>query len=267
MMTPPKVLVIDREDVKPGKASSHERVETSWVRAFSQAKTDNHYLAVTSMTGPNTALFFLSFNSFADWEKENNAIESNATLTAQVDPIAEKDGDLLSETRGTVAVLETDLSYNTAITVKGTRYFLVLTQRVKPGHGEEYEAVRKAILAAHQKANVPEHYAVYHVIGGSPTGTYIIFVPLKSLGELDQYTQVHGKAYQDALGSEGKKMVDDFDRNDVMFSEVNLYAINPKMSYAPKEWVAADAEFWGPKAKPAAKPAAMKKEAAKHVGQ
>jgi hypothetical protein len=56
MMTPPKVLFIAREDVKPGRASAHEKVESSWVRAFNQAKTGNHYLAVTSMTGQHRAL-------------------------------------------------------------------------------------------------------------------------------------------------------------------------------------------------------------------
>ncbi len=266
MMTPPKVLFIAREDVKPGKGSVHEKVEASWAHAFSQAKTGNHYLAVTSMTGPNVALFFESYDSFADWEKENKAVEGNAALTAQIDPLAVKDGDLLTETRGAVAILEADLSYNPGITVKGTRYFITVMQRVKPGHGEHFQAVRKAILAAHQKANVPEHYAVYQVISGAPSGTYLIFIPLKSLSEMDQYPQTHGKAYEEALGKDGKKMVEEFDREGLAASEVNLYAISPKMSYAPQEWAAADPEFWAPKPKTAAKPAA-KKEAAKAAGQ
>jgi hypothetical protein len=267
MMTPPKVLVIAREDVKPGKGSTHEKVEASWVRAFSQAKTGNHYIAVTSMTGPNVALFFEIHDSFAEWEKANQAIESNAALTAQIDPIAEKDGDLLSETRGSVAIYEPDLSYNTDVTVKGTRYFVILMQRVKPGHGEQYEAVRKAILAAHQKANVPEHYAVYHVLIGAASGTYLTFIPLKSLSELDQYSQIHGKAYHEALGKDAEKLIEDFDREGLTASEVNIYALSPKMSYPPKEWIAADTEFWAPKPKAAAKPAAAKKEAAKPAGQ
>ena len=268
MMTPAKVVFIAREDVKPGKASAHEKVEASWARAFSQAKTDNHYIGVTSMTGPNVALFFEIYDSLADWEKQNRAIESNASLTAQIDPIAEKDGELLTETRGSLAIFEPDLSYNTTTApVKGTRYFLILMQRVKPGHGEQYEAVRKAILAAHQKANVQEHYAVYHVIMGAQSGTYLTFVPIKSLGELDQYAQIHGKPYHEALGKDGEKLIEEFDREGLAASEVNLYALSPKLSYAPKEWIAADTEFWAPKPKPVAKPAAMKKEAAKPAGQ
>ena len=268
MMTPAKVVFIAREEVKPGKASAHEKVEASWARAFSQAKTGNHYIAVTSMTGPNVALFFEIYDSLADWEKQNQAIEGNAALTAQIDPIAEKDGALLEETRGALAVFEPDMSYNyTTLTVKGTRYFVVLMQRVKPGHGEQFEAVRKAILAAHQKANVQEHYAIYHVVMGAPAGTYLTFVPLKSLSELDQYTQIHGKAYHEALGKDGEKLINEFDREGLAASEVNLYAINPKMSYAPQEWIAADTEFWAPKPKPAAKPAAKKEAAAKPATQ
>jgi hypothetical protein len=42
----------------------------------------------------------------------------------------------------------------------------------------------------------------------------------------------------------------------IMSSEFTLFAINPKMSNPPKEFIAADPGFWAPKpaAKPAAKP-------------
>ncbi len=42
-------------------------------------------------------------------------------------------------------------------------------------------------------------------------------------------------------------------------TESNIYAFNPKISYVSKEVASADPDFWTPKVKPAAKPAAAAK--------
>src|SRR5713226_7208291 len=52
---PPKVLQIFREEVKPGKAPAHEKVEAGWPRAFANASSPTHYIAMVSVTGPSEA--------------------------------------------------------------------------------------------------------------------------------------------------------------------------------------------------------------------
>ena len=57
-MPPPKVLVIFREFLKPGKAGmTHEKSESTFVQALARAKWPTHYLALTSMSGRSRALF------------------------------------------------------------------------------------------------------------------------------------------------------------------------------------------------------------------
>src|SRR5215469_2581495 len=74
MPGPPKVLVIQREYLKPGRAGSvHEKSESAFVRAMAAAKWPTHYFAVESMSGPSRALFLLGYSSFAEWEKDNMA--------------------------------------------------------------------------------------------------------------------------------------------------------------------------------------------------
>ena len=47
---PPKVLVIHREYLKPGKGGAlHERSESAFVHAFADTKTDYHYFALDSL--------------------------------------------------------------------------------------------------------------------------------------------------------------------------------------------------------------------------
>jgi hypothetical protein len=260
-MSPPKVLVIYREVEKPGKTFVHQKFEAGWPRAFAKANWPTRYLAASSLTGEPRALFLTGYDSMAAWQADNDAIEKNAALSAELAALSEKDGEFLSESRGGAFRFMPELSYNVEAPIKGTRYFMIYTVHVKPGHGDHFNEVRKIALAAHKKANLPDHFAVYQAVAGmQSSGLYLIFLPIKSLQEVDDFPNVHGKAYQDALGEDGRKALADFEAQGIESSELNLFALSPKMSYPPKPWIEADPEFWTPK--PAPKPAA-KKEAPK----
>ncbi len=261
--SPPKVLVIGREVEKPGKRSAHEKWEAGWPAAFAKANWPVHYLAASSMTGENRALFLTGYDSAADWEKDNQATGKNAAFSAELSRLGEKEGDYISESRTGVFRYEPDISYpRTEGSLGERRYFLVISIHVKPGHGDHFTEVRKIAKAAHEKVNAADHFVIFHAVAGSDPGHYVIFIALKSLAEWDQFPEIHGKAYQDALGEEGQKKIQEFNSQGLESSETQLFAFNPRMSYPDDSWVKADPDFWKPKAAPAAKPAA-KKEAAK----
>ena len=263
---PPKVLVIAREVEKLVKHSAHEKWEAGWPAAFGKAKWPVHYFAASSVTGEPRVLFITGYDSMADWEKDNRAIDKNAALSAELSRLAEKDADYISESRTGAFTYEPDLSYPRLEGSLATRrYFLIVSVRVKPGHGEHFNDVRKLIKAAHEKINAADHYAIFHNAAGVDAGLYLIFVPLTSLAEWDKFPDIHGKEYQDALGEEGRKKVLEFNQQGAESIEVQLFSFSPKMSYPSDEFVQADPEFWKPKPAPAAKPAA-KKEAAKPSG-
>lgn len=265
MMGPPKVLTTIREVEKPGKSAAHTDSEAGYPRAMAKANWPTHYLALRAITGLPRVLFLTPYDSMAAWEKDGMAEEKDAALTADMDRLDAKDGEFLTEsTRGTLIYMP-ELSYHPEISVKGTRYFLIASIHVKPGHGEHFAEIRKLVKAAHEKANLNEHYAVFRFGAGAPNGSYVIFIPMKSAAEIDQMPDLHGQAYKDALGEEGRKKIQEFDREGVESSESQLFIFSPKMSYPPKEWVAADPDFWAPKAAamPAAKPKTARKEAEK----
>jgi hypothetical protein len=265
MMSPPKVLTTIREVEKPGKSAAHADWEAGYPRAFAKANWSTHYLALRALTGEPRVLFLIPFDSLASWEKDGMAQDKNAALTADIDRLDAKDGDFLSESRRATLEYMPELSYHPEVSVKGTRYFMVVSIRVKPGHGDHFKDIRKMVKAAHEKANLSDHYAVFRFTMGAPAGSYVIFVPMKTAAELDQWDDLHGQTYKDALGDEGRKKLDDFNRDGLESSESQLFTFSPKMSYAPKEWVEADPEFWSPKggATPAAKPHTAKKEVEK----
>jgi hypothetical protein len=61
---PPKVLVIVREMTKPGKGGTlHEKTESAYVEAIKANHWALHYLALTSLSGPDRALFLRGYAS------------------------------------------------------------------------------------------------------------------------------------------------------------------------------------------------------------
>lgn len=260
---PPRVLNIIREVVKPGKGAAHEKIEVGWPRAFAKAKWSVHYLAMTTVTGPNEAWFIEGYDSFASWEKGRNEMDKNDTLRMETNQLADKDGELLSGINMMAAIFREDLSYRANVNVAQMRYFSVTTVRVRPGHMNDFVEARRIINAAREKANVDDHQAVFQVISGAPSATYLIFSPMKSLKRMDDFPQIYGQAYRDALGDDGRKKLAELAGSGTLFSETNVFAFSPKMSYASKEMAAADPDFWTPKPKAAKAAPAAKKEGEK----
>jgi hypothetical protein len=260
-MGPPKVLVVDREVVKPGKEGAHQGTEGAIPKAFAKAKWGQHYIAASSLSGEHRVVFLVGYDSFAGWEADNIATAKNKPLSSELDSLNAKDGELLSGTSTLVMTLEPELSYNIDAPIPGIRYFDVASVHLKPGHIDEFKELRKMVAAAHKTAAVKEHYAVYHLVAGGAAGTYIIMIPMHSLAEEDQSDDAHGKAYKDAIGEENHKKIIEFGRDAVDTSESNLFAVDTGMSYPPEEWVTSDPEFWNPQ--PAAAPAKTKPAAKK----
>jgi len=104
----------------------------------------------------------------------------------------------------------------------------------------------------------------YQIISGAPGGTYLLFEPFVSLAEWDKYP-----AMLQTLKTAGGRKFDALEKDFTdltQFEEGRLMSISPKMSYVSKETAAGDPDFWTPKPKSAAKPAA-KAAGAKQTGQ
>src|ERR1700690_1831902 len=165
-MPPPKVLVIFREFVKPGKTGmAHEKSESAFVAAMAKAKWPTHYLAVTSMSGASRALFITPYDSFDAWEKDNLATDKNAAFSAALGRAAMADGDLLSSTDQTVATYSEELSLRPNVDMAHMRYFEISLFHVKPGHRKEWRDLVKRVKVAYDK--IPDaHWATYQVAYG-----------------------------------------------------------------------------------------------------
>jgi hypothetical protein len=121
------------------------------------------------------------------------------------------------------------------------------TIRVKPGHDAAFTERWSEIVKSHETAKIDEHWAVYSVSAGAPTGTYLFIYARKSLAELDTAGVAHtADAYRDAVGDEGRAKNAQVFGDVVEFDQTNHYAFKPKMSLVSKAWVEADPTFWTP---------------------
>ncbi len=268
---PPAMIQIFREEVKPGKTAAHEKTEAAFVRDSKAAKASPNYTALVTITGPDEAWFIARYDSYAAYGKDMKDSDSNPVLKAALERDSAADGELLTSERGIVARYRSDLSYRPGVSIPLTRFFTIAIVRIRPGHITDFEDARKIIKAAHEKTNLKFNYSVYQVSSGMPAGTFFIFTYFKTMADLDASAEIHGQAYQDAIGDDGRKKLAELASSGTIGTDTMLMEVNPKMSYPSKETIDADPAFWAPKsatpamgATPPAKKAASPKTPTTH---
>src|SRR3954466_6469345 len=132
MSHPPKVLVIGREEVKPGKAAAHEKLEIAWTQGLVRAKYATPFLAVTSITGQNEVWFLTGYDSFAAWESDAKTMDATPTLSSISQQYAPQESEFLAGGRTVAAVYREDLSYKADVKLGEMRGFMVRTLHVRP---------------------------------------------------------------------------------------------------------------------------------------
>ncbi len=244
---PPKVMVIFREFVKPGRDAAHDRSESAFVAAMDRAKWPTHYFAAQSLTGKPRVLFLTGYDSFEAWEKDNMAMEKDAKLSEELGKSAAIDGQLLDSVDQGAFTYDEDQSLRAPVDIARMRYFEVSLYVVRPGHRKDWSDLVKLVMAAYEK--IPDsHWAMYDEAYGPGDGAeYVVFTPLKSLAQVDQeFTE--DKDFIAAMGEDGMKKLGELETAAVESEQSNLFRFNPKMSYPPDAWVKEDPGFWKPKA-------------------
>lgn len=262
-MGPPKVLQISREEIKPDKGPAHEKQAGRYVQLLAKANSTYYRLALLPVTGDeNEVVYLWAFDSFAEAERFGQDSEKWATQTLKADfDQLEREGEgLHASVRNVLAIHREDLSFRPAHTsVSQGRYMQAITFRVRPGHEADFAEAGKIVRAAYEKVNLDVHWFTYQISSGAPGPTFMVFVPRKSLQELDEGL-ARIKELQEAEGEENAKKLQKIASEAYLSVESRIYRFNPKMSYVSKEFAADDPGFWTPKVKAVkAGPAAKKK--------
>jgi hypothetical protein len=252
--SPYKILTITRESVKPGRGPAHDKLESDWARAQVGAKSNYHFLAIRSITGPRETWFLSGFPSWTEYTRAAKAYDDSPALAAIDARMAPQESEMLTDARTMVLQLRDDLSYGQG-SLPDMRFLSISRVSVRPGHNAEFVDQRKIVKAAHESAHVTDSYSVYEATAGAPAGTFFIFVPRKSLSEIDDAETVHGAAYLAAMGGdEGRKSAAAAAANYLLSSQTDHFAFLPKQSMVSANWAKSDPSYWTVTTAGAAKP-------------
>jgi hypothetical protein len=245
MSSPPKVIQIMREYLKPGKSGmAHDRSEAAFVTAANHAKLQGHYVALNSMSGKSRALYIVRYDSFEAWEKDNKLIDSTPAINAEFDRAIMADGELLESTDAGVFGYNEELSFHPNPDMSHARYYEISVFHVRPGHNKEWYEVTKMYKDACEKAQNGAHWGMYEVMYGAEGGTYIALTHRDSLTEIDTAMAGQKKFLEAIGGQDGMNKLDDLFGQAVDMSRSELFSINPRQSYADEAWIKADPDFW-----------------------
>ena len=257
---PPPVLVMNREQVKPGKMSAHEKVSTAYTALFVKANPETNSLGLTPIAGDdNVVLYLVGYPSFAAAEAEHNKVEAalaqNAALKTEMERLDGQSGDLRNSSQTAWFVYRPNLSYHPPkmAEVAKSRLVNITTVRVKPGRVPDYLDYFKGLNAAREKAGASwVSTAAYQSSVGAPGGTFVIFSFSKSMSEMDEANakaDERQKAIDTALGGDQVVKMRRELISEILVepSTTNLYAINRAESHPSAQLAAADPDFWSPK--------------------
>jgi hypothetical protein len=248
----PNFLTIVREEVKPGRAADHERIEAGWPAAYEKAKSPDYYLAYVSATGRPEAWYVAPFDSHKALGESMKRESDDVVLAAELKRLQRADGDVLNNLTVIHAMARKDLSMGAFPELAKTRFVEISIFRVRPGHEGGFEAAAKAWGSAAKRSAPDASYRIYQVIAGMPGPTYLVFSSMQAFADFDKSASDDAAVMKGATAEE-RATLEKVSAEGLVNIESQRFRVDPVMSYVPKEVRASDPAFWMPK-KPAPKP-------------
>ena len=250
--TQPKLLTIDREEVKIGRNEEHSKHEAGWPAAYEKAKSaepslrsHDYYIAMTSLTGPNEAWYVGASESHAALAESMKRMDKDPILSAELARLSLADSQYINGARIIQAIANADLSVGDFPDLSKVRFFEVTLFRLHPGHETQFEEAAKAYAAARKRADPKAGYRVYRVIAGMPTPAYIVFASVEDYGQFDQRLAAGMATVKEATTEEKGALK--VGSEAIISEESNRFRVDPRQSYVPKETRETDPDFWMPK--------------------
>ena len=252
---PPQVLMITREQFKPGNMAAHNKEIPAFYALYERANVGASRLGLLPFSGDQNHLLYVEgYASFAEMETTATKMEDgfSTALQKELDVLTKRTDSLHESQSVMIAVRRNELSYRPLPVgdVAKSRFVSLTVTRVNPGRGPEYADYVKQTNAAREKAGLDEHSTVWSVNSGAATGTFLVFTFNRSLSESDTLRtgmDARTKKLTEALGGEAvakqrQKLLSEI----VAQSNTTLYAFNRGISRPSPEFVAADPTFWKP---------------------
>lgn len=208
--SPPKILLLVRQQFKPGRSNARERLERATAAIYNRLDVPVYWMELAAFTGTSEALFFGPYESFQALEKASGVLASLQEAHPELARMQAGINDTLSSERTILAVrLDSPggTPVNAQINLAQARFLRMLVVRTSPG-----EAPPSA------DDQVPS--IVYQVTSGMSGPVFLIFQPLTALADMSAHV-TNGTVVEDSV-----------------------YAVEPDMSHVSRAFAEQNQEFW-----------------------
>lgn len=241
---PPNLLLLVHQEIQPGRASEHQKLEIGMARATDRLNVPNYWIEMQSMTGARESVFFDPFDSFEhlegagfDWSQLVSSHSEIAKMQDQIDAV-------VASERTVVAVQRDDLGYLAeTINLSEARYIRVVEIRVFPGRDKDFVHAFQDMAESYSKRKVDRPWVVYQVSAGMSSPTFLVLLPMAALSEdmdLMSRTEELESGELEVIVQQIKQL----ERDAFASTESNIYVLHPEMSHVSKEFAAGDLDFW-----------------------
>ena len=254
---PPLVMVMTREQFRPGNMAAHNKQIPAFYALFEKAKVGAPRIGLVPVSGDQNHILYLETHaSYADMEatgkKMGEVMGASPALQAEMDALTKQTDTLHESQTVMIAIRRDDLSYRprTPAEIAKVRNINLTVTRVNTGRGGDYGDYIKQTNAARAKANLDEHTSVWQVTSGALAGTFLAFNSNSSMAEADAAFMggdARTKKLTEALG--GDMVVKERQRvfpELVATATTTLYSVDRGISRPAPEYIAADPAFWKP---------------------
>ncbi len=248
---------------KPEKRAEFDAINKKIAEANRKNNGDTWVASETEYGEGNVVTFVSTRTNYADvgkgMEAFFGAIAKAAGSPAGAQKLFQEFNNTISSSRGEIRRRRPDLSANIpssaaaqAKLVGESRWLRTIEVHVRPGRTREFEEEAKAVKAALEKVpNGPASYASQTIVGGRGN-VYRFTTFRKSLADFD----APSPTLEELMGAAAYQKFQKVIAETTLGTEVTLNRFLPEISNPPADVASAAPDFWHPKPKPAAKPAA-----------
>jgi hypothetical protein len=204
---PPKVLLLVRQQFKPGRNHARERLERASAAIYNKLDVPVYWMELAAFTGPSEALLLDSFDSF-------EAVEESGTILG---PLNEAHPELVRMQAGiddalssqkTILAVRRDSPAANDINLAQARFIRMLVVRTSPGDEPPSTTGLTSSI-------------VYEVSSGMSGPAFLIFQPMPAFADIPSPKVSHGTVVEDSV-----------------------YVVEPDMSHVSRAFAEQDRAFW-----------------------
>lgn len=241
---PPKIVNIVHQELIPGKGGAYSDLLARIADVYNEKKIPVYWISAPSLTGPSSVLTVNFFDSFTEAQAALDMLGRAAAANPDLAAMQQQLLGFVSHERNELAFRRDDLGYRwNAIDFSKARILRVATILVRQGHEAEFAESIHELRDAYAKLNATAYWVTYQVTAGAPSTTFVIFLPMHSLNEMDDYV-ARVEALPQAEGPTTAQRLQQIARDAYRSWDSELFVISPTESHVPAEFVAGDPAFW-----------------------